>query len=93
MPNHAFLIMAHKSPELFGRIVKMLARPNHFFFVHIDAYTANFGVFKKAVSDIDNVVFTNGLNIPWLCPSNILRASIIQGCIELQHEDKLFSLD
>ena len=36
MLNHAFLIIAHDSPELLRRIIDNLRAPNHFFFVHLD---------------------------------------------------------
>lgn len=34
--NHAFLIMAHDSPELLVRIINRLEAPNHFFFIYLD---------------------------------------------------------
>jgi len=34
--NHAFLIVAHDSPELLQRIVKRLEAPNHYIFIHLD---------------------------------------------------------
>ena len=34
--NHAFLILAHDSPELLQRIVDRIQAPNHFVFVHLD---------------------------------------------------------
>lgn len=36
MKNHAFIFQVHKSPELFGRIVRVLAKENHYFFVNVD---------------------------------------------------------
>lgn len=57
MLNHAFLMMVHKSPELFSRIVHILAKENHYFFVHIDKKSNNYQEFVKAVNDIDNIVF------------------------------------
>ena len=34
--NHAFLILAHDSPELLQRIVDRLEAPNHYIFIHLD---------------------------------------------------------
>lgn len=34
--NHAFLILAHDSPELLQRIVDKLESPNHYIFIHLD---------------------------------------------------------
>lgn len=34
--NHAFLILAHDSPELLQRIVDKLEAPNHYIFIHLD---------------------------------------------------------
>ena len=57
MKNHAFLIKAHKEPELVARIIKILAKENHFFFLHIDAKTKNFYDFVRAVDGINNIIF------------------------------------
>lgn len=57
MLEHAFLMMVHKSPELFGRIVHILAKDNHHFFINVDKKTANIDDFKQAVRDVKNVTF------------------------------------
>ena len=54
MKKHAFLILAHKSPSLIRRIMKVLESDNHYFFLHVDKKTPNIEDFKKAVSDIRN---------------------------------------
>lgn len=56
MLNHAFIIQVHKQPELFKRIVKRLAAPNHYIFVNVDKKVSD-TAFKKAVVGIDNIVF------------------------------------
>lgn len=59
MFNHSFIIQVHKQPELFGRIVKRLVAPNHYFFVNVDK-KVNEVPFKQAVAGIDNVTFLEG---------------------------------
>lgn len=82
MLNHAFLMMVHKSPELFGRIVRRLAQSNHFFFVHIDKKTAHFDSYKEAVRDVANVVFIERMSVHHAgvsliqCELALYRASI-----------------
>lgn len=59
MLNHAFIIQVHKQPELFGRTVKRLAAPNHYFFVNVDKKTDD-SSFKEVVTSVDNVNFLEG---------------------------------
>lgn len=59
MFNHAFIIQVHKQPELFGRTVKKLTAPNHFFFINVDK-KVNEVPFKQAVAGIENVTFLEG---------------------------------
>lgn len=54
MKKHAFLILAHKSPNLVRRIMKVLESDNHYFFLHVDKKTPNIKDFKDAVQDIKN---------------------------------------
>lgn len=35
MLNHAFLIIAHDSPELLKRIINNVKVPNHYVFIHL----------------------------------------------------------
>jgi len=63
MLQHAFLIMVHKSPELFGRIVHILARENHHFFVHLDRKTKDEEKFMNAVADVNNVHFVDRISV------------------------------
>ena len=63
MLQHAFLMMVHKSPELFSRIVHILAAPNHYFFVHIDKKTKDYEQYKEAVKDVTNVIFTERISV------------------------------
>lgn len=59
MKNHAFIFQVHKSPELFGRIVRALAKENHYFFVNVDKKTKNYNGFLKETTGIPNVHFLN----------------------------------
>lgn len=51
MFNHAFIIQVHKQPELFGRTVKKLTAPNHFFFVNVDK-KADDKPYKEVCNDV-----------------------------------------
>lgn len=57
MKKHAFIIQVHKQPNLFGRIINRLSKSNHYFFVNVDAKTADYDRYREAVKDIDNVYF------------------------------------
>lgn len=60
MKQHAFLIMVHKQPALLGRSLKILAAPNHHFFIHVDSKVGGgISLYKDATSNIDNVHFVN----------------------------------
>lgn len=59
MKNHAFIFQVHKSPELFGRIVCVLAKENHYFFVNVDKKTKNYHDFLIETKGIPNVHFLN----------------------------------
>lgn len=61
--QHAFLMEVHKSPDLFGRIVKVLAADNHHFYVHIDAKVTDITPFIKTVKDIKNVTFIDRIKV------------------------------
>lgn len=63
MLQHAFLMMVHKRPELFSRIVHVLAAPNHYFFVHVDKKTTDFDRYAELVKDVPNVVFTKRMSV------------------------------
>lgn len=54
MKKHAFLILAHKSPNLVRRIMKVLESDNHYFFLHVDKKTPNIKDFEDAVRDVKN---------------------------------------
>lgn len=57
MKNHAFLFIVHKQPELFGRIVRLLAQTNHYFFIHVDSKSGDLAPFENAVQGVDNMMF------------------------------------
>lgn len=54
MKQHIFLFQVHKQPELFGRIIKILASPNHHFLVNVDSKVKNLSDFVEAVKGINN---------------------------------------
>jgi hypothetical protein len=56
MKTHAFLILAHKQPQLLARIMKVLEKSNHYFFVHVDAKT-NIDDFITSTDGIKNLHF------------------------------------
>ena len=55
MKQHIFLFQVHKQPELFGRIIKILASPNHHFLVNVDSKVKNLSDFIESVKGINNV--------------------------------------
>lgn len=55
MKQHAFLILAHKQPKLLGRILRVLAQDNHYFFIHIDKKSNEFAQFKQQAEGVGNV--------------------------------------
>lgn len=63
MLQHAFLIMVHKSPELLSRIVHVLAKQNHHFFIHVDKKTKNFEQYKDTLADVQNVTFIKRISV------------------------------
>ena len=64
MKNHAFLILAHKQPKLLARILKVLEKENHFFFIHVDKKTPNIDEYIHASNGISNVYFLhNGIKV------------------------------
>lgn len=64
MKNHAFLILAHKQPQLLARILRVLEKENHYFFVHIDRKYPDLDDFISACVDISNTCFlTNNVKV------------------------------
>lgn len=62
--KHCFLILAHKSPDLLGRIVRTLAGENHYFFVHVDKKWGSLTSFEDSVGTLPNVYFiTNRVSV------------------------------
>lgn len=63
MLNHAFLIIAHDSPELLKRIINNVKVPNHYVFIHLDknADQQRFNMIQEErVTFIDNIYVTHG---------------------------------
>lgn len=57
MKNHAFLFQIHKQPSLVSRILRILEKENHYFFINIDEKVKEKRLFYDALSGIKNVVF------------------------------------
>lgn len=57
MKNHAFLFQIHKQPNLVRRILKILEKENHYFFINIDEKVKDKNSFYELFSDIQNIVF------------------------------------
>ncbi len=49
--KHAFLMMAHREPELVESICHQLSSPNHFLYIHIDK-KCKLEPFKRLLQDI-----------------------------------------
>lgn len=76
MKKHAFLMLVHKQPELMGRIVKVLASPTHFFYIHVDKKSGNIEAYRKEVRDIPNVFFMEDRESIYHCGISHLYALI-----------------
>ena len=61
MLNHAFLIIAHDSPELLERIIGKIKAPNHYIFIHLDQ-KADIGKFEY-IASMGGVIFTERINV------------------------------
>lgn len=76
MKIHAFLVIAHKQPKLFGRILQLLSAPNHHFFIHIDAKVEIFEEYTDSVKGINNVHFLKERFCVYWAGFNMVRAEI-----------------
>lgn len=78
--KHAFLIVAHKSPELLCLIVKKLESSNHYMYVHIDKKVDD-APFRAICKEIRHVKFYHDINVNWggysqiQCTINLLKAA------------------
>lgn len=61
--NHAFLIQAHKSPELLRRILLRLEKENHYFFINIDKKVKNIQWYQEYIKDIKNIELISYMNV------------------------------
>lgn len=82
MKKHAYLIMAHKQPELLKKLIKLLDNEKHDFFVHIDKKSnINIEDLKKCVSK-SNIQFINRISVNWggysqiQCEINLLKNAL-----------------
>lgn len=57
MKNHAFLFQIHKQPSLVKRILKVLEKENHYFFINIDNKVKDKKSFYDELSGIKNVIY------------------------------------
>lgn len=57
MKQHAFLFQVHKQPQLLKRILTVLEKENHWFFINLDAKVKDKQSFYEALRGIKNVVF------------------------------------
>lgn len=78
--KHAFLIVAHKSPELLCLIAKKLESSNHYMYVHIDKKVDD-APFRAICKEIRHVKFYHDINVNWggysqiQCTINLLKAA------------------
>lgn len=61
--NHAFLIQAHRQPELLRRILLRLSRTNHYFFINIDEKVRDFSQFNECLQGINNILQITRKNV------------------------------
>ncbi len=59
MKKHAFLVLAHKQPQLLARILQRLERPNHHFFIHVDLKYPNLKEYYSVCRNIQNIHFVS----------------------------------
>lgn len=56
-------MQVHREPDLFGRIIRRIAAPNHFIFVNVDAKYPYFERFKAEAEGLPNIIFTKRINV------------------------------
>ncbi len=57
------MFIAHKQPNLLARTLRILAKENHHFFVHVDSKSEAFDLFKEATAGIKNVTFVERMSL------------------------------
>lgn len=57
MKVHAFIIQVHKEPELLKRILNILQKDNHYFFINVDKKSKEYQSFKEVTKNIPNTFF------------------------------------
>lgn len=78
--KHAFLIMAHKQPELIERIVEKIEAQNHFIYIHYDAKSPDFNRISNIRDTHRNITVLDRMNVRWgmfsqtLCELNGFRS-------------------
>jgi hypothetical protein len=66
-----YIVLAHNQPDLFGRLVRRLHRPNVGFIVHVDSKTDR-TPFDAAVADLANVRFVESrVSVRWAAFSQV----------------------
>lgn len=76
MNNHAFLIIVHKQPSLLRRILQILEKTNHYFYIHVDAKVENYNEFTEVTKDIANVHFTKKRISVFWAGFNMVKAEL-----------------
>jgi len=78
MLNHAFLIIAHDSPELLKRVIDNLRAPNHYFFIHLDKKTdiQLFNSMGGGVNYIDRISVNHGCFSQLMVEPMLLKSAL-----------------
>ncbi|WP_279155157.1 beta-1,6-N-acetylglucosaminyltransferase [Thomasclavelia cocleata] len=82
MNKHAYLIMAHKQPELLKKLISLLDNEKHDFFIHIDKKSnLDYDDIKNAAHK-SNINFIERISVNWggfsqiECELNLLKSAI-----------------
>ena len=81
--KHAFLMMAHKQPELIERIIERLEAPNHYIYIHYDLKGTDFDKIEAICKTHQNMFLLERKNVRWgmfsqtLCEIEGFRAMIL----------------
>jgi hypothetical protein len=86
MKKHAFLVIVHKQPELLARILRILSKDNHYFFIHIDKKIKDFDAYINAAQHIDNVFFLQNRSTVYHAGVSLLRITIDMLKVAAQNE-------
>lgn len=62
--KHAFLIVAHNSPELLGLIAKKLESPDHYLYIHVDK-KVDMTPFRDVCKGLENCKIYQLIRVNW----------------------------